>query len=139
MLASRPFTNAELRTQLEDLMGRHFAPGDISADRGLIAEAARRLRPSGVCLSHPVEGLMCHPCQCISCTEPATPDPAQAFENALMRLIDESPSTALCVVTGSFVSLTLLLLEANGHKPEGDINIDGGKNRDITIHAEKGL
>lgn len=64
-------------------------------------------------------------------------DPAQVFERALMRLVDESPSQALCIVTGAFVSLTLLLLEANGHKPEGDIHIDGGKNRDITIHAAK--
>lgn len=54
-----------------------------------------------------------------------------------MRLVDESPSQALCIVTGAFVSLTLLLLEANGHKPEGDIHIDGGKNRDIAIHAVK--
>ncbi|MNX62798.1 hypothetical protein D3C86_937750 [compost metagenome] len=65
-------------------------------------------------------------------------DPTEAFEQALMRLVDESPSQALCIVTGAFVSLTLLLLEASGHKPEGDIQIDGGKNRDITIHAPKG-
>ena len=47
MLATRPFTNAELRKLLEDLAARHFAPGDLSIDRGLIAEAARRLAPSG--------------------------------------------------------------------------------------------
>lgn len=54
-----------------------------------------------------------------------------------MRLVDESSSEALSLVTGAFVSLTLLVLEANGHKPEGDIRIEGGKNRDITIHAPK--
>ncbi len=66
-------------------------------------------------------------------------DSAQAFENALVRLVDESPSQALCIVTGAFVSLTLIMLEANGHKPEGDISIDGGENRDITIHAPKAV
>ncbi|WP_431511622.1 hypothetical protein [Variovorax sp. DAIF25] len=66
-------------------------------------------------------------------------DPAQTFETALMRLVDESPSQALCIVTGAFVSLTLAMMEANGHKPEGEIHIEGGKNRDITIHAPKDI
>lgn len=47
MLITRPFTNAELRKLLEDLAARHFAPGDSSVDRGLIAEAARRLTEAG--------------------------------------------------------------------------------------------
>lgn len=47
MLVTRPFTNAELRKLLEDLAARHFAPGDSSVDRGLIAEAARRLTEAG--------------------------------------------------------------------------------------------
>ncbi|KLN54692.1 NADAR family protein [Variovorax paradoxus] len=43
MLITRPFTIAELRKRLEDFARRHFAPSDLSVDRGLIAEAIRRL------------------------------------------------------------------------------------------------
>ena len=46
MLVTRPYSNGELRRLLEDLAARHFAPGDLSFDRGLITEAARRLPAS---------------------------------------------------------------------------------------------
>lgn len=64
-------------------------------------------------------------------------DVQKNFEEALLALVDESPSEALSVITGCFVSLTLGLLRSRGHEPDGDIKIDGGENRDITIHAPK--
>lgn len=59
------------------------------------------------------------------------------FENALLRLVEEDAQTALCLVTGAFVSLTLELIRRQGHEPVGDVLIDGGESRDITIHAAK--
>jgi cell division ATPase FtsA len=43
----------------------------------------------------------------------------------------------LALLTGSFVSLTLEMLRRGGHDPKGDVLLDGGENRDITIHAPK--
>jgi len=56
------------------------------------------------------------------------------FEKALLELAGEDVSTALSVLTGCFVSLTLEVLRRNGHVTDGDIKIDGGDQRDITIH-----
>ncbi len=62
---------------------------------------------------------------------------AENFENALVRLVEEDAQTALCLVTGAFVGLTLELIRRQGHEPVGDVLIDGGECRDITIHAAK--
>lgn len=59
------------------------------------------------------------------------------FENALLRLVEEDAQTALCLLTGTFVGLTLELIRHQGHEPIGDVLIDGGVCRDITIHAAK--
>lgn len=59
------------------------------------------------------------------------------FEKALLELASEDISTALSVLTGCFVSLTLEVLRRKGHVPDGDIKIDGGDQRDITIHPPK--
>ena len=59
------------------------------------------------------------------------------FEKALLELAGEDVSTALSVLIGCFVSLTLEVLRRKGHVPEGDIKIDGGDQRDITIHPAK--
>lgn len=59
------------------------------------------------------------------------------FENALLRLVEEDAQTALCLLTGAFVGLTLELIWRQGHEPVGDVLIDGGESRDITIHAAK--
>lgn len=64
-------------------------------------------------------------------------DPTATFEKALTRMIERSPAEALSIVTGAFVSLTLSLLRAQGHEPDGEVRINGGENRDITIHAAK--
>ena len=62
---------------------------------------------------------------------------AEDFERVLMRMVEEDAATALCLITGAFVGLTLELIRQKGHEPVGDVLIDGGKNRDITIHATK--
>lgn len=52
----------------------------------------------------------------------------------LMRLDD---ATALTIATSVFVSYTLSYLRSQGQNVDCDIKIDGGANRDITIHAPK--
>jgi hypothetical protein len=59
------------------------------------------------------------------------------FEKAVIELAQEDISTALSVLTGCFVSLVLEVMRREGHDPDGDIKIDGGEKRDITIHAVK--
>ncbi len=59
------------------------------------------------------------------------------FEDALLRLVEEDAPTALCLLTGAFVGLALELIRLQGHEPAGDVFIDGGESRDITIHAAK--
>lgn len=63
---------------------------------------------------------------------------AEHFEDALIAMVQVSQKDALAIVTGSFVGLTLELLRRQGHTPDGDIRIDGGEQRDVTIHAPKG-
>ena len=59
------------------------------------------------------------------------------FEKALLDLAGENVSLAMSVLTGCFVSLTLEVLRRKGHVPDGDIKINGGDQRDITIHPPK--
>lgn len=66
-----------------------------------------------------------------------TTEAKKNFERALMDLAREDVSIALSVLTGCFVGLTLEVLRRQGHAPEGDIKIDGGDQRDITIHAPR--
>lgn len=58
---------------------------------------------------------------------------------AIERAICDAPiADVLTVLTGAFVSLTLEVVRRGGHDASGAIQIDGGPNRDITIHAPKG-
>lgn len=59
------------------------------------------------------------------------------FEKALMELVNESVNKTLSVLTGCFVSLALEVVEQNGGDTDREIKIDGGDNRDITIHSPK--
>lgn len=60
------------------------------------------------------------------------------FEQALFALVDEAgASVAMGCVTGAFVGMVIGVMEQNGHDAGGEIKIDGGTNRDITIHAVK--
>jgi hypothetical protein len=60
----------------------------------------------------------------------------QAIEDAL----EGAPvADVLTVITGAFVGLTTELVRRNGGDLSLAITIDGGANRDITIHAPKAL
>lgn len=59
------------------------------------------------------------------------------LEKALLELVREDASATLSVLTGLFVSLTIEVLRRQGHVPDGEIRIDGGDQRDITIHKPK--
>lgn len=64
---------------------------------------------------------------------------SDAYADAVVRLVErEGMREALSIVTASFVGLVTTAMEQAGHKPDGQIRIDGGKSRDITIHAAKG-
>ena len=57
---------------------------------------------------------------------------------AIEQALDDAPVTdVLSVLTGAFVSLTLELVRRRGHDTNMPVQIDGGPNRDITIHAPK--
>ena len=43
----------------------------------------------------------------------------------------------LQVVTGCFVGLTVEMVRRSGNDASKEIKVDGGKERDITIHATK--
>lgn len=61
----------------------------------------------------------------------------QAFVDAFDHLLAESPVMALVMITGMFVATAVGVTEAHGHDTSGEVRIDGGKERDITIHAPK--
>lgn len=58
-------------------------------------------------------------------------------EDAMDALAREEPALALSIATGVFVSLILNYTRSAGHDPDCDIRVDGGTNRDITVHAPK--
>ena len=62
-----------------------------------------------------------------------------SFRKTFDEFIDLSYERALAVVTGMFVSLAVAVVESHGNGSDGDIEIDGGENRDITIHAVKSM
>lgn len=60
--------------------------------------------------------------------------------NAISRALVECPaSEVLSVITGVFVGLTIGAVKESGSDPDKEIKIDGGSERDITIHAKKGI
>jgi len=61
----------------------------------------------------------------------------QAFVDAFDQVLSECPDTALVMITGMFVATTLGVTEAHGYDTTKEVFIDGGKERDITIHAPK--
>jgi hypothetical protein len=67
---------------------------------------------------------------------------SSAIENlgdAISRALDEAPvSDVLSVLTGAFVALTVELIRRKGLDVNQKIEVDGGHERDITIHAPKG-
>lgn len=66
---------------------------------------------------------------------------AKALErmgDAISRALEQEPAAdVLSVITSVFVSLTVELVRRQGHDTSKPITVDGGKQRDITIHAPK--
>ncbi|GAQ30268.1 putative uncharacterized protein [Ralstonia sp. NT80] len=57
---------------------------------------------------------------------------------AVHAALDESPvAEVLGLITGVFVGLTVEVVRRQGHDVSMEIKVDGGPNRDITIHAPK--
>ena len=57
---------------------------------------------------------------------------------AIARALDEAPvSDVLSVLTGAFVGLTVEVVRRQGHDVSKEIRVDGGQQRDVTIHPEK--
>lgn len=55
----------------------------------------------------------------------------------LAALEEASVADVLGVITGTFVGLTVEVVRRQGHDVNKEIEVDGGPNRDITIHAPK--
>jgi hypothetical protein len=57
---------------------------------------------------------------------------------SIINAVHSAPaSDVLSILTGAFVSLTLELARHQGYDDSLEMKIDGGKSRDITIHAKK--
>lgn len=66
----------------------------------------------------------------------------QAAVNKISEAIEQALNVAtvtevLSVLTGSFVGLTAELVRRQGYDADKEIKVDGGAQRDITIHARK--
>lgn len=58
---------------------------------------------------------------------------------SIEQALNEAPvSDVLSILTGAFVGLTVELVRRKGHDLNLPIKVDGGPNRDITLHAPKG-
>lgn len=58
-------------------------------------------------------------------------------EDAFRALLYADPIQALSLVTATFVGMVVALSEERGFNADGEIKIDGGLSRDITIHSKK--
>jgi hypothetical protein len=58
-------------------------------------------------------------------------------ETIRQALAEEPVADVLAIVTGAFVGLTVELVRRQGHDVNKEIKVDGGTQRDITIHAPK--
>lgn len=58
--------------------------------------------------------------------------------DAISLALDEAPvSDVLAVLTGAFVALTIEIGRRQGYDTSQKIEVSGGQERDITIHAPK--
>ncbi|MCU7371609.1 hypothetical protein PEC18_12300 [Paucibacter sp. O1-1] len=74
----------------------------------------------------------------MSAARPVKLSPIEALGAAIEHALDEAPvSDVLSVLTGSFVGLVVELARRQGHDENTQIYVDGGLQRDITIHAPK--
>ena len=66
------------------------------------------------------------------------PSALKDLGDAIHRALDEVPvADVLALLTGAFVALTVELVRREGHDVSQKIEINGGKDRDITIHEPK--
>lgn len=66
-------------------------------------------------------------------------NPIAQLGQAISDALDAAPAAdVLSVLTGAFVGLTVELCRRQGHDTDREIKVDGGKQRDITIHPPKG-
>jgi hypothetical protein len=64
--------------------------------------------------------------------------PIEKLGQAISDALDEATvDDVLTILTGAFVSLTVEVVRRAGHDISKPITVDGGKQRDITIHAPK--
>lgn len=71
-------------------------------------------------------------------TDGAVPDHLEQLRDAIAQsLLLCRVSDVLSVITGTFVSLTTEVVRRAGHDTDREIKVDGGDQRDITIHAPK--
>lgn len=71
-------------------------------------------------------------------TDAAVPDHLEQLRDAIAQsLLLCRVSDVLSVITGTFVSLTTEVVRRAGHDTDREIKVDGGDQRDITIHAPK--
>lgn len=57
---------------------------------------------------------------------------------AISDALDEAPvSDVLAIITGTFVSMTVELVRRQGYDTNKEIVVNGGDQRDITIHPPK--
>lgn len=62
----------------------------------------------------------------------------EKLAEAISTSLEEAPThEVLAIITGTFVALTVELVRRNGDDSDKQITIDGGHERDITIHAVK--
>jgi len=60
------------------------------------------------------------------------------LEEAIEQALEEEPvADVLSVLTASFVALTVEVVRRQGLDVSKEIKIDGGEQRDVTIHAPK--
>lgn len=60
------------------------------------------------------------------------------LSDAIAQALKTHPAAdVLTIITGCFVGLTLELVRRSGNDVEKEITINGGKQRDVTIHAPK--
>lgn len=66
-------------------------------------------------------------------------DAEQRYVDAITDIAKKDLAAALQLATGTFVSLLLAVMDLYGHDTDKEIKVDGGENRDITVHAPKRL
>lgn len=60
------------------------------------------------------------------------------LQSAVLQALDDNPvEDVLAVLLGNVVALALEVGQRQGHDMKKEIRINGGKCRDITIHAPK--